>query len=67
MMGISDDGTGAPELTLGESWIGLYEMFGLAMQAGFERMEALWLVGCMTKGVPLPDWMMEKLERNPDE
>lgn len=66
-MSISDDGTGAPELTMVEGWIGLYECYLLSKRAGFEKMEALWLVGCLIKGLPMPDWMMEKLERNEGE
>ena len=41
----------------------LFENYQLAKRAGFESLEALWLIGCMLKGVPLPDWMVEKLNK----
>lgn len=43
-----------------------FENYRLAQEAGFQRMEALWLIACLIKGVPMPDWMIEKLEGEPD-
>lgn len=60
---IGDDGIGAPDLTIVEGWMMLYENYRLAKNAGFEQIEALWLVGCMVRGVPLPDWMVERLNK----
>ena len=58
---IGDDGTGAADLSIDESWIGVHEIFLAAQRAGFQRIEALWLTGCMVKGVPLPEWLLEHM------
>lgn len=47
--------------TITESAAGLHEVYLSLRQAGFGRMDARWLVACLLKGVPLPDWFADKL------
>lgn len=50
---------GMSEMDVGA--VGLQEAYQTFLKAGFAPMEALWLIGCMLRGVPLPEWLIDRL------
>lgn len=48
--------------TLDDALVAMHEWFVGLRKAGFGRMEALWLTGVWSKGVPMPDWLYDMLE-----
>ena len=64
--GGSDDGRSAdadPDLimSLQDSALAMNEMYRSYREAHFTRFEALWLTGAMAKGVPMPEWLVDRL------
>lgn len=60
--GISDTGEGLPDMSLAESLVGIHEIYNNAQAAGFTKYEALWIIGIMLKGLPMPEWISERLD-----
>lgn len=57
MSGFEADGV----LPLVEGAIQLHETYTLLTGAGFEEYQALFLVGVLLKGVPMPDWVIARI------
>lgn len=54
-------------MSMNDSAVAMHEFYSSLRRGGFGRWEALWLTGCMVKGVPLPDWLADKLRNTEDE
>ena len=61
--GANDGADADPELimSLQDSALAMNEMYRSYREAHFTRFESLWLTGAMAKGVPMPDWLIERL------
>ena len=61
--GANDGADADPELimSLQDSALAMNEMYRSYREAHFTRFEALWLTGAMAKGVPMPEWLVDRL------
>lgn len=60
-LGSSGDEVGDPFSELMTSAVNLHELYASLVAGGFSEYAAMWMVAAMMKGLPMPEWLCERL------